>query len=115
MLARNAKKSALLVLMTAFIAGSAASAMAQDKTEWQKNHPRRAEVNQRLANQHQRINTEVKEGDLTRGQAAKLKRDDRRIRREERAMASQNGGHITKQEQRTLNRQENAVSNQIGK
>ena len=28
-------------------------------------------------------------------------------------MASQNGGHITKQEQRTLNQQENAVSRQI--
>ena len=30
-------------------------------------------------------------------------------------MASQNGGHITKQEQRTLNQQENKVSNQIQK
>ena len=30
-------------------------------------------------------------------------------------MASQNGGHISRQEQRTLNRQENAVSWQIGK
>jgi len=30
-------------------------------------------------------------------------------------MASQNGGHITKQEQKTLNQQENAVSRQIGK
>lgn len=30
-------------------------------------------------------------------------------------MAGQNGGHITKQERRTLNQQENAVSKQIGK
>jgi hypothetical protein len=30
-------------------------------------------------------------------------------------MASQNGGHITKLEQKTLNQQENAVSRQIGK
>ena len=29
-------------------------------------------------------------------------------------MAAQNGGHITKQEQRTLNQQENGVSRQIG-
>jgi hypothetical protein len=28
-------------------------------------------------------------------------------------MASQHGGHITKQEQRTLNQQENKVSRQI--
>jgi hypothetical protein len=30
-------------------------------------------------------------------------------------MSSQNGGHITKQEQKTLNQQENAVSGQIYK
>ncbi len=29
-------------------------------------------------------------------------------------MASQNGGHITKSQQRILNQQENAVSRQIG-
>ena len=28
-------------------------------------------------------------------------------------MASQNGGHITKLEQKTLNQQENKISNQI--
>ena len=62
-----------------------------------------------------RIKTEVKEGDLTKSQAASLHKDDRQIRQEERLMASQNGGHITKQEQKTLNQQENAVSRQIGK
>ena len=30
-------------------------------------------------------------------------------------MASQNGSHITRTEQRALNQQENAVSQQIGK
>jgi hypothetical protein len=30
-------------------------------------------------------------------------------------MASQNGGHITKSEQKVLNQQENQVSKQIGK
>jgi len=55
----------------------------------------------------------VKEGKLTPAQAHKLHKEDRQIRHEERAMASQNGGHITKQEQRVLNRQENAVSRQI--
>ena len=48
-------------------------------------------------------------------QAAALHKDDRQIRKEERLMASQNGSHITKQEQKTLNQQENAVSTQIGK
>ena len=72
-------------------------------------------MNSRLSNQNKRINQEVKEGEMSKGQAAKLHKEDRQIRKEERAMASQNGGHITKQEQRTLNQQENAVSRQIGK
>jgi hypothetical protein len=82
---------------------------------WAKAHPRRDEVNDRLANQNKRIQQQVKEGDLTHAQAAKLRTDDRQIRGEERAMASQNGGHITKTEQNALNQQENAVSKQIGK
>ena len=115
MIPRNAKNTAVLIMFTAFVAGVGATAMAQDKGDWKKDHPRRAEVNKRLNNQNQRIHKEVKEGDMTKGQAAKLHRDDRQIRREERAMASQNGGHITRQEQRALNQQENGVSRQIGR
>jgi hypothetical protein len=47
-------------------------------------------------------------------QATRLHRDDHQIRREERLMASQDGGHITRQEDRALNQQENRVSRQIG-
>jgi Spy/CpxP family protein refolding chaperone len=84
------------------------------KAAWAKKHPRRVEVNGRLAHQNQRIKKEVKEGDLSKTQAAQLHKDDRHIRQEERNMAAQDGGHITKQEQGTLNRQESAVSKQIG-
>ena len=110
-------KSTRLILTTATAVVSLAcfTATAAAATTWQKNHPRRTEVNHRLANQDRRIHEEVKEGDLTRAQAASLHKDDHQIRQEERAMASQNGGHITKLEQRTLNQQENAVSRQIGK
>ncbi|KVV47809.1 hypothetical protein WK81_01715 [Burkholderia ubonensis] len=83
-------------------------------TPWQKAHPRREEVNQRLANQNRRIHHEVKEGEMSHAQAARLHRDDHRIRQEERDMAAQNGGHLTRPEQRVLNQQENAVSNKIG-
>ncbi len=109
----TSRKYGLLALSSLFIAAAAGQAMAQ--TEWQKEHPRRAEVNKRLENQNRRINAEVKEGDMSKAEAGKLKKEDRQIRREERTMASQNGGHITKQEQRTLNQQENAVSRQIGR
>ena len=91
------------------------AAEGQAKKNWNKEHPRRHEVNSRLNNQNKRINKEVKEGEISKGQAAKLHKEDHQIRQEERSMASQNGGHITKQEQQTLNQQENGVSHQIGK
>jgi len=101
---------AVAAVLAATVAGGAIAA-----GDWNKDHPRRAQVNSRLNNQNQRIKNEVKSGEMSKGQAAKLHKEDRQIRKEERAMASQNGGHITKQEQRTLNQQENAVSRQIGK
>jgi septal ring factor EnvC (AmiA/AmiB activator) len=99
--------------VTLSLASFTSSALAD--TAWQKNHPRREQVNNRLANQNKRIHQEVKEGDMTKAQAAKLHKDDRQIRKEERLMASQNGGHVTKSEQKVLNQQENGVSNQIPK
>jgi len=107
------RKHLSLALLFTLAAATAVNAFAQ--TQWQKDHPRRAQVNQRLENQNKRINQEVKEGEITKAQAAKLHKEDRQIRNEERSMASQHGGHITKQEQKTLNQQENAVSKQIGK
>ncbi|HEY3300677.1 MAG TPA: hypothetical protein VGJ90_07880 [Methylophilaceae bacterium] len=89
--------------------------VANAETQWEKNHPRRDQVNDRLQNQNKRINNEVKEGEISKAQAANLRKDDRQIRQEERDMASQDHGHITKQEQKTLNQQENAVSRDIGK
>jgi uncharacterized protein HemX len=97
--------------LTMALAGIAGTAMAD--TKWQQNHPRREQVNNRLANQNRRIHQDVKNGTLTKSQAAALHRNDRQIRQEERDMASQNGGHITKSEQRVLNSQENAVSREI--
>jgi hypothetical protein len=54
-----------------------------------KTHPRRAQVNNRL-------NKNVADGDMTKGQAAK-------DHKEERAMAKKDGGHITKGDQKKLN------------
>jgi hypothetical protein len=102
------KLAAIAALSVAFI-GTASAA-----TNWDASHPRRAEVNLRLANQDRRIHQEVREGEMSPNKAIRLHRDDHQIRREERLMASQNGGHITRQEGRALNQQENRVSRQIG-
>lgn len=110
------KKSLIVAgLLSVFAASSFAQAASAPAGQWRKDHPRRAEVNARLANQDKRIHEEVKEGEMSKAKAAKLHKEDRQIRQEERDMAAQNGGHITKQEQRTLNQQENKVSGQIGK
>ena len=98
-------------VITAALAGAAGSARAD--TTWQKNHPRREQVNNRLANQNRRIHQDVKNGTITKSQAAALHRQDHQVRQEERDMASQNGGHITKSEQKVLNQQENAISREI--
>ena len=98
---------------TLALTGLATGAFA-DETQWQKDHPRRTEVNKRLDNQDKRINTERKEGEITKAQAQKLHSEDHAIRQEERSMASTNHGHITKTEQKALNQQENQVSRQIG-
>lgn len=98
----------------AFSAGSAYAQGHKDST-WQQNHPRREQVNQRLANQNRRINNELASGDINQAQASQLHHEDHQIRQEERLMASPNNGHITRQEQKTLNQQENQVSPTIGK
>jgi hypothetical protein len=103
---------AIAVLSLGVMAGTADVATAKD---WDQKHPRRAEVNGRLAVQNLRIHQEVREGDLTRKQAHALHAEDRTIRKEERFMAGQNGSHITRAEQRALNQQENKVSRQIGR
>lgn len=82
---------------------------------WAREHPRRAQVDERLEHQDRRIRREVREGEMTPQQGAALHAEDHQIRQEERQMARQNGGHLTRAEQRALNQQENAVSRQIGR
>jgi hypothetical protein len=105
-------KSKLLfsALFIAFL-GIANVSLAQDG--FAKNHPRQAEVNERLKNQHHRINRKMKRGDIGKRQAYRMHRRDHRIRQEERRMAYRHGGHISKHEQYRLNRQENRVNHRI--
>jgi hypothetical protein len=111
---KSIRNVALITAASVALAGIASSALA-DETQWQKDHPRRTEVNSRLANQNRRINNEVKDGQINKAQAHQLHSEDHAIRQEERTMASTDGSHITKTEQRALNQQENQVSRQIGK
>jgi hypothetical protein len=108
---RNFAKILSVTAVTVAFTSVAATATAD--TTWQKDHPRRTEVNSRLNNQDKRIHRDVKNGTLPKGQAAALHHDDHQVRQEERDVASQNGGHITKSEQGVLNQQENGISKDI--
>ena|SRR5215467_10486991 len=109
----RAAKAAVIAMSLAFTGITVVNAMAE--TKWERNHPRRDQVNDRLENQNRRINRELREGEITKGQARQLHSEDRAIRNEERTMSKFNNGHITPAEQKSLNQQENAVSKQIGR
>ncbi len=102
------KTATAAAVLLALAAGASAQAQSFDAT-----HPRRAEVNGRLGEQNARIRAGVADGQLNRRQARQLHADDHSIRTEERADASVNGGHITRGEQRQINRQQNANSRAI--
>ncbi|HEY2872289.1 MAG TPA: hypothetical protein VGJ56_10240 [Reyranella sp.] len=96
-----------------FIVGAVGPSFAA--TAWQNSHPRRVEVNHRLGNENHRINQDRRDGELSRGQARQLHRDDHQIRQEERDMAAPDHGHLTRADQRVLNHQENRVNRQTNR
>ena len=103
---------ALLALSAAAVLSSSAFAAA---TPWQQHHPRRQEINHRLHQQNQRITHEVRQGEMTHARASQLRANDRSVRAQERLMARQQGGHITRADQTALNQQLNRNSRAIGK
>ena len=94
------------------VCGAAPPSFADD--HWDRTHPRRDQVNDRIANQFHRIAQERREGEISRGQANALRQQDRRILAQERRDARWDGGHITRGEQAHLNHELNTVSREIG-
>ena len=78
--------------------------------QFQKNHPRRAEVLHRDNREQNRLNRN--RGNLG-GHYKQLSREDNRIHQQERADKNADGGHITKAEQGQLNHEENHLNRQI--
>ena len=108
------KKRVLMAFLgTVLSFGTVASASAD--TIWQKNHPRREEVNGRLNNLNRRISRERAEGEISSTRARALRNEDQTVRAQERFDARFNDGRITKAEQRALNQDENGMRRQIGR
>ncbi|MHB8258445.1 MAG: hypothetical protein ACYDE0_14640 [Acidiferrobacterales bacterium] len=103
----------IVTLALAALLGSV-SVSAVAESAFERNHPRRDQVNDRLATQNHRITQQVREGELNRQQARRLRRSDRRIRGAERRFARHHHGIISRSEQARLNRRENHLSRRIG-
>jgi hypothetical protein len=76
-------------------------------------HPRVNEVNQRLDNQQARINQGLASGTMNGKQAARDEAHDANIAKRESVDEAKHNGHLTKGEQRRLNRSENKNSRRI--
>src|SRR5271165_4159929 len=78
-------------------------------------HPRVNQVNGRETNQQDRIANGVKDGQLTPGQTAHLERGEQRLQNNEKKDMAADNGHLTKQDQRQLNREANHMSKRIAR
>ncbi len=76
-------------------------------------HPRVNEINQREQNQQGRIAQGLENGTMTGKQAERIEGREAHIARQERRDMRADGGHLTKQDQRQLNRELNSTSRQI--
>lgn len=117
----NKINSSLLAVVLTFAGFASAQTSSTAATQpvgpgvYDADHPRVNQVDNRLENQKDRIQQGVKKGTLTPEQARQLARNDRRIANQERRDMAGNGGHLTKQEQRQLNRELNQNSKKIYK
>ena len=78
-------------------------------------HPRVNEVNKREENQQQSIGNGIKSGKLNSQQASNLEKRETNVQNREKADMAKNNGHLTKGEQKGINRQQNRISRSIAK
>lgn len=76
-------------------------------------HYGNTEVGQRRENQQDRIAQGIRSGQMTAGEAARTESREQNINRSIAADRAANGGKLTPQERRNINRRQNSVSRQI--
>lgn len=112
----NTKTTFRLSLMGLLASAAFASGAAMAQTAPQTDvpgHPRVNEVSNRLENQQDRIQAGVKDGQLNARQATRDETRGNNIAARESADQARHGGHLTKREQRNLNKSLNKDSRQI--
>jgi hypothetical protein len=91
------------MMMGALLLGGVSSVLAQN------------EINERQRNQQKRIGEGVENGSLTPGETAHLEKQEAAIHHEVKTERQANGGTLTAQERRQVNRQQNRESRRIYK
>ena len=115
------KPSLLALAVSGLMILGSASAQTQNNTagagagQVDPGHPRVNQINQRETNQQNRIANGVKNGKLTPGQTAHLERGEQRLQNNEKRDMAKDNGHLTKQDQRHLNKEANHMSKRIYK
>lgn len=100
-------------LMSALVAAATVSGTAMAQGTAVPGHARINETNQRLENQQHRIDKGVANGQINAKQAARDEKHDANIARRESTAEAKHGGHLTKAEQRHLNKSLNKNSRHI--
>ena len=78
-------------------------------------HPRVNEVNQREANQQKRIANGINNGSMNAHETANVERREASVQKQEQTDMAKHNGHLTKAEQRQLNRRQDRISRSIYK
>jgi hypothetical protein len=115
-------KSLLVLAVGGLMFVGAAAAQTQDSNtsgagpgQVDPGHPRVNEVNAREQNQQDRIANGLKNDTMTPGQAARVENREQHVENQEKADMAAHNGHLTKGEQRQLNKEQNRTSKQIYK
>jgi hypothetical protein len=118
----NTFSKSLLVLAVGglMVAGSAAAQTATTTSGAgpgvvDPGHPRVNQVNRREQNQQKRIGNGIKNGKLNSQQATNLEKRETSVQKREQKDMAQHNGHLTKAEQKGINRQQNRISKSIYK
>jgi CRISPR/Cas system-associated endoribonuclease Cas2 len=117
----NKITKSLLVLVASGLMFVGAAAAQQDNTSGagagkvDPGHPRVNQVNKREQNQQNRIGNGAKSGQLTPGETRRLEHGEQRLQNNEKKDMAKDNGHLTKQDQRQLNREANHMSKRIYK
>ena len=95
------KRIIISTMAGALLWGTATMSFADDK------------IHDRKENQQDRIANGVKNGSLTAGETSRLEHRESNLNKEVRADRKANGGNLTNNEKRQVNRQQNRISKSI--